>query len=242
MSGIPLPPEVKELTDEEREREANKRRRDQWALLLLLLFQTLRDDLHDIARQYGKGRLTAHEFGDEVYALLPIAHSQAAYYGRRLAGISGAFDEDDVRFGLHAAEEQEEFLQGFTDDLSRGRYLALNNATRQMLPNVKAIESRLTLYAMAVAGTANEAWTEAMPLDTLFDWRDVRDAAECPDCEKWALQGPYDRESLPAIPGDGTSQCKTNCRCELVIRGGPRDGETSFDLRHLFDGEALIDG
>jgi hypothetical protein len=226
------------VAEHNRQVEEDRRRKERWALLLLLLFKNLEDDLHQVAREYGKGDLTPREFGDEVYRFLPMAHAQAAYLGRRHAGITGAFDEDDMRFGLHAAEEQEQFLQGFVEDLSGGRYERPGADKTTTVIDVPMLERRLTKYAMAVAATANEAWVEGMPEATLYHWRDVRDKAECPDCEKWALQGPYDRDSLPAIPGDGTSECKSNCRCELITT----DGERSFDLRALFDGERLIDG
>lgn len=221
----------------ERETQEQKRRNERLAILLLLLIHETEDHLHQVARDYGRGDITPREFGDDVYAVLPFAHAQAAYLGRRRAGIQGALDDDDVRFGSHSAEEQEQFLQGFVEDLGNGRYLSPNEEGKPET-DVAKIEKRLTLYAMALAGTANEAWMHSLPDDTLFYWRDVRDKAECSDCEKWALQGPYTRESLPAVPGDGKSQCKLNCRCELVTE----DGERSFDLRHLFDGEKLIDG
>jgi hypothetical protein len=230
--------EVAQVTQEDQKKEQERRRKERLALLLLLLFKSLEDDLHQVAWEYGTGKLSAREFGDEVYALLPMAHAQAAYIGRRHAGIRGAIDESDVRFGHHAAEEQEEYLQGFVEDLEGGRYERPGDDKTTSVIDVPMIERRLTLYAMAIAGTANEAWVEGMPDDTLYHWRDVRDKAECDDCEKWALQGPYTRESLPAIPADGTSACKTNCRCELITA----EGERSFDLRALFDGERLING
>lgn len=222
--------------------EREKRRRERWALSLLLLFQGLEDDLHAVAHRYADGKITLEEFGNQTLSLLLPAHIQAAYIGRRKAGIDGPLDEHDEAFGTEAAEHEVEFVDGFVSDLKDGKYLHPPTLTDTLsvkpTVDVEAIVRRLTLYAMGVAATANEAWVEALPDTTYFLWRDVKDEAECTDCRRNARQGPYTRETLPSIPGDGRTRCKRNCRCEIVTQ----DNQRSFDLRHLFDGAALIDG
>ena len=73
---------------------------------------------------------------------------------------------------------------------------------------------------------------EAAGRATKIRWRLDDEASHCPDCVAWA--GEYDSvDQLPAIPGDGTSQCGWNCRCWLE-EYNPETGEWQRRIADLF--------
>ena len=73
---------------------------------------------------------------------------------------------------------------------------------------------------------------EAAGRATKIRWRLDDEASHCPDCLAWA--GEYDSvDQLPAIPGDGTSQCGWNCRCWLE-EYNPETGEWQRRIADLF--------
>ena len=39
----------------------------------------------------------------------------------------------------------------------------------------------------------------------------------CPDCLRFKKESPFTPETLTAVPGDGTTQCKDKCGCNLVV-------------------------
>lgn len=80
------------------------------------------------------------------------------------------------------------------------------------------------------AGPGPEAATLISPVQTdgeifavevavLYDWvlGEPR-TTHCHDCLEFARLGPYTIETLPAEPGDGTTECGPNCYCQLVPR------------------------
>lgn len=73
---------------------------------------------------------------------------------------------------------------------------------------------------------------EAAGKATKIRWRLDNEASHCPDCVAWA--GEYDSvNQLPAIPGDGTSQCGWNCRCWLE-EYNPETGEWQRRITDFF--------
>ena len=53
----------------------------------------------------------------------------------------------------------------------------------------------------------------------------------CTDCPAIAASGPYTRQTLPAVPGQGLTRCSHNCCCVLVFVPGPPPGrEAPEDL------------
>lgn len=73
---------------------------------------------------------------------------------------------------------------------------------------------------------------EAAGKATKVRWRLDNEASHCPDCVAWA--GEYDSvDQLPAIPGDGTSQCGWNCRCWLE-EWNPETGQWQRRITDFF--------
>lgn len=171
-----------------------------------------------LVEKYADETITAQEFGDQFRDLLADRHGRAGYMGRRRGGDDWDFDDDDREFGEVIADGEEEFLSQFVLDLALGRY---RNGKGE--PDVEAINRRAQLYVRKLRGTSNEAFAGTVALDDLVEW--IRGSGDtCVSCRTWAEGGPYAPEDLPAYPGDGKSECLTNCNCRLRRQSDRREG------------------
>jgi hypothetical protein len=62
--------------------------------------------------------------------------------------------------------------------------------------------------ATTQAGVADEAWCE---------WADVGPPEECKSCADYGSRGWMLLANLSAVPGDGSTECRGNCRCVLRV-------------------------
>ena len=128
--------------------------------------------------------------------ILGSAYRQAYKQGSGLNSISS----DGERWIDSFAKKQHKYLESFASDIEASE-------------GVMDYDSRMSLYANAVraaywGGSANES-------DVQMDW--VTTAEEsCEDCLENEAGSPYDPDKLPGVPGDGSTRCRTNCKCYLV--------------------------
>lgn len=175
------------------------------------LVRGAKEQLSKLSASVFNGEITPAEFGTRTARMLEDWHGYAGYLGRAHAGDEAPFDEDDRKFGrliVNEAGGQIDYLSAFVEDLESGRY-----------PTQEAIRARANLYAHRLVGTANEAWSLSQYPTTFFTWH-LGAAESCEDCISYANSGPYTEETLPAYPGDGQSQCNTNCKCYLTTNEG----------------------
>lgn len=190
--------------------DEDRRRREREALLLLLalLVADTGAEAERLITAGIAGSVGLDVFLQQYRALLADAHSQAAYVGRRLGGVivpTGALDQ---AYGQAEAQEQDPYVQGLAGDVAAGRVSDAQAA------------NRARMYAERLVGTANGAWVATLPADVMLEWVLDPAAGHCPDCPRFAKEGPYSRDELPAMPGDGTSRCLSNCRCYLRTLDG----------------------
>lgn len=88
--------------------------------------------------------------------------------------------------------------------------------------NAAAIERRANWYADRITGTANEAWTLALPAETTHVYWILGQPQEshCEDCPRLALGSPYLVGELPTVPGRAETECRLNCLCALRTGNG----------------------
>lgn len=203
-----MPVTVTVSTEQEKREKA---RRDALYAFLALLMASATGQLHNLVDEHAAGKLTPQAFGLAAFTILANAHGHAAYAGRQLAGSLLPFGPDDAAYGQLVAQEQRQFLDGFVADLANGRYTDANGKLKD-----RAVLARASLYADRLTATADEAFIAASPLNSTWEWvlGPVKEE-HCEDCPIWAAGGPYTLETLPAIPRDGTSQCKSGCHCRL---------------------------
>lgn len=178
------------------------------------LHTATRQQLASLVRSVAIGAVTPAGFGDQALALLQDAHTDAVVIGRQHAGLLGLEYAADRAFAAGVVAEEESFLQGFVEDLQGDRYQTEDGF------DVAAAERRAGLYADRLTGTANEAWAYALPAETRFTWELGAEDGSCDECPARAAGGPYTWGELPGHPGDNSTPCLFNCRCQLVTDTG----------------------
>lgn len=180
------------------------------------------EQLRALVGQVAAGEIGPRQFGDLMAAHLEEAHIEAVVIGRHHAGDLAPLEEDDRRFARTIVDHEAEFLAGFVSDLEDDRYLDAEGNFR-----LGAAQQRASLYAGRLVGTANQTWGLTLPPETtLIYWLLDDGAASCSDCPSIASRSPYRPDDMPTWPGQGETQCLSNCRC--VTRTA--SGQTGFQL------------
>jgi len=86
------------------------------------------------------------------------------------------------------------------------------------------VGARSNMYAQALRGAFNAGAVHGSMRDDKIWWR-LGVAEHCSDCIALAASGPYTMDTLPTVPGNGDTICKTNCACHLVFVRGPKKME-----------------
>lgn len=161
------------------------------------------DRLRALARAAAKGWLSAAQFetaAQRVLKYMTVANAALAVGGWERLDVA-AYD----RIGTLLAA-QYSYLAGFARGLEDSLGLTPEQAA-----------ARASLYA----GAAYAAfWREDMRLAqerglTLARWRATGDDRTCEDCLALERRGAAPIDSFP-LPGDGSTACLGNCRCDLV--------------------------
>lgn len=177
--------------------------------------QNVRKQIIETANRLFAEEITVDQWERTMLQILERAHIDAARYGRNIAGVAGdrptALDE---MIGKSTMETDAQFLRRFADDIRTGRYTAEDNVLLRT-----PIQQRSDMYAARLRGTASDAFVANSPDTSLYEWVLIAEQ-NCLDCPRIAAGGPYTRETLPATPGNGNTQCLTNCRCVLVRNDG----------------------
>lgn len=177
---------------------------------LSVLVQRTTTETERLAQAAVEGRISPRAFGDRMAALLEDAHTEAVLLGRMHAGDLSPAERDDAEFAARVVDAEAEFLAGFVEDLSDGRYAE----------KADAAASRASLYASRVAGTANEAFVLASE-DTLWVWElGAPETGHCEECPRLAANSPYTTAELPATPRSNQTPCMQNCSCRLIRADG----------------------
>ena len=73
---------------------------------------------------------------------------------------------------------------------------------------------RADMYGAQLDAAFLRGMVEAMEGDDVVHWK-LHPAEHCPDCIQLARRSPYTVSSLPTVPGEGQTECLSNCRCTL---------------------------
>jgi hypothetical protein len=159
-------------------------------------------------------------WGMDVLGALAEDHAKALAIGRAAAQGDERYTvtEMDTLGGTAIAAGEGTYLSRFADDIRNGRYGAVDDLS------TAAIDARIALYAAKLRGTATEAFVRASKPGDTFRWNLGASEHHCSECPEYD-GGIYTAETLPAIPGDGTTECGTNCKCSLTRIS---DGMTAF--------------
>jgi len=204
-----------QIAAEQRKRKQEEERRAAILLLFLLLTEDTQASLTRQVTTYLSGSVSVHSLSRTFTGTLMAAHTQATYYGRRLAGVVGPIGEADSQFAASVMQEQAGYITGLLNDLGRSRYPLAEDGS---LPGDLA--GRIRLYVLRCRGTANEAWSMALPPDTLINWVLGPNKNHCPSCPEFAAGSPYRADALPTTPGSADCICLSACLCRLETVAG----------------------
>lgn len=179
--------------------------------------------LSGVTDRLASGAISVDEFGDQVYTVLVEYHARSVAIGRQLAGNSMPLNSFDRLIGVAAADDESRFLAGFLSDLRGRRYFDDDDQLKS-----GSVMNRLNLYTHKFRGTANEAFMlTSSPLD-LFTWH-LGPNDHCADCPQIAALSPFSRDANLGYPGDGGTECLTNCTCYLTRDSDGVRGFTRVD-------------
>lgn len=184
-------------------------------------------DMEGIARRLVAGKDDLESWADKFHAVLVQGHTEARVLGRQRAGDLTGQTGDDERFGLDVADGQGDYLSKFLHQIKDGDDRYVDEDGNVLFDPLMV---RCRQYASRFRGTANEAFVDAGELDDEYDW-DLGPTEHCPDCVELHALGPYRPGAFISHPGDGQTDCKTNCACRLVRR---RDGVSGFSRAEIY--------
>lgn len=152
-----------------------------------------------LARLVGDGTINARD-----WALVMRQETKNEYLRQYILGRGGRDQMDHRDWGRIGAmvKEQYKYLQGFAGDVASGNLTPEQIAARSRMYINSAVEG----YEKARARNADDLGMNEE------SWHLQEDAEHCDDCVMYAGQGWQPIGTFPE-PGDGSTQCLTNCKC-----------------------------
>lgn len=159
--------------------------------------------LESLTRSLYGGNLSLGQWQIAVASELKDAHLAQAMFA-----VGGRANMTSVEYGRvgQTLREQYRFLDKFARAIADGT-----------ISEAQAL-ARIDMYGESCK---QSYWNEYIEKsDGLLDWiLGAVDENNCDDCPRIAAGSPYTKESIPASPADGSTQCKTRCRCYILRRG-----------------------
>jgi hypothetical protein len=179
-----------------------------------------RSMIETLTENLAEGTYTATEYIERLFAMLERGHTESVKLGRNLGGDFADSEPDDLGFAQLVMDGEAEYLARFLTDIQTGRYTDADGALR-----AKAVRARARMYTGKYRGTANEVFVLSSEDGEKFAWHQLT-IEPCDDCPRIERGGPYTAEQLAIIghPGQGRTQCKTNCGCVIVRLSDGRFG------------------
>lgn len=103
---------------------------------------------------------------------------------------------------------QKRFASRFAFDLLAGHVGARNR-----MP----FGQRSAMYSAAIEGAYQLGAVESSPDGEAIWWR-LSACKHCVECPSLAANSPYTKATLPCVPRDGSTPCRSRCRCYLEFR------------------------
>lgn len=186
---------------------------------LKTISRNLSRDIYDLIVRVSEGRMSVREATDAFEKLYAEAATDAFLAGRTSRKITGEGVGDDVvRVISSRVAHQAEYFRNFARDAAAG--------VGRMSYSRRAELYGRSLWGMFQMGRATDPTARYL-------WVLNPVADHCADCvaraERSEREGGFTAEQLTIMgwPGEGTTICRTNCRCTVVP---VRDGAPAFGL------------
>jgi len=168
------------------------------------LKREFREKLFGHMKDYDAGKITITQLAARLKGVIGPSWEEAYVLGTRAVGNSFGLTPEDRTFLKGARKTEYMFLDKFMGDIA---------ANREKMGRY----DRLEMYVNSMDAMYQHGQVDGSPDNVEIDWV-LHPAEHCPDCVKFAAEGPYTKKTLPAIPRDGTTQCLSGCKCTLRIR------------------------
>lgn len=133
----------------------------------------------------------------ELKSSLDDAYAEAYMVGKGSSQIS----KRELKWVNKVKREQFAYLDGFMSDLEGGG-------------SVMPPRDRMDAYLSRLDGMYWSGYVAGSGDDVEIDWV-LGVGNNCDDCMEFADGGPYGKNELEAVPGDGSTDCLFNCGCHL---------------------------
>jgi len=147
------------------------------------------------------GKLTPELAREQFGSFAQAAFTKAFAYG---GGVAPNAEQMTALMGR--VTEESAFFEGLLEDAQKPGY------------SDARVEQRMGMYGRRLWSEYTRGRINRLAADVTVHWVLDPRASHCHDCPRLASEGPYTPATLPAIPGDGSTECLTNCRCRIVTR------------------------
>jgi len=157
--------------------------------------------LESLTRSLYAGNIDLAQWQIGVASELKDAHLAQAMFG-----AGGRANMGNVEWGRvgQTLREQYGYLDKFAQDIASG------NVSEAMAL------SRIDHYGDS---SRQSYWNEYVEhSDGLLDWHLGATEKHCGRCPEIAAGGPYTKETIPSMPGDGSTPCLGHCDCTVTRR------------------------
>lgn len=173
------------------------------------------DNARELADQLAAGTITLDEWHAAMRTEIKNTYIQQYLLAR--GGVDQMTPQDWGSVGGMVAD-QYRYLDRFAHEIARAAGAALAGAGLTVL----AIAMRSRMYTNSGRQAFEKAQARTMALVGKGEVRWTLGVAEhCPGCVEFAALGwrkVADNPYNGAVPGDGTTECVTNCKCHLEYR------------------------
>jgi len=159
---------------------------------------------------YKAGRLNMVDLKERLSAAIYDTHRKQYRLGIQVGGGTPTTEELD-KFATTVTDLQQQYLQGFLDDVENGRY----NDADGVLDLDGALRQRAGMYANNTSASATAGFVQSGDDTEEYTWK-LGVAEHCPDCEYIATLSPFDKETMFTHPREGDTRCLSNCKCKIV--------------------------
>ncbi len=158
-----------------------------------------------LAGRMSKKDISPKTFGDELWTLIVDAYLVSFLVGR---GGLGSVADDDWEIVGEGLVGQRGYLDNFVKQLAAGDMPegTINNRATMYILSSGAMYEFGRRRAMIVSGNYSEELWE------------LSDAEHCGDCSSLNALGWQPIGSLPTLPRAGSTQCLSNCKCNISYR------------------------
>lgn len=182
--------------------------------LFFALVNQLSNEIDEFTTQLVNKVIDVPTWRDSILSSIFEANKKASAYGRGSKEVKF----DDIKNAEYFTQEQSQFLNEFANQIIEGDPEYINDKGEYLQ---EAILNRVHLYSKSIRITSIKSWLSVQKSDEEFYWV-VTARESCVDCPYVAEGSPYTKQTLYLLPGDGTTECKMNCKCYLRNSSGQR--------------------